>query len=242
MVGWLTLENRRGRRTELESAGVLGLRLLRARVPAPGNLREKALLRRLDKAAALLARSGVRRVLAPPGFSNWDLLRTRGLRPVDPVPLYQAMAAPLALAELARLGVPPTSGTVALVGQRVDRPFFLAAQALCPRVRTLILDAPAGGEELSRYLRQEFGAAALSAGAPLAAQAVLCFSPRRAEEEGLHLCGPVPDLKGLSLSPAGFSLPEEPAGLPLLALLWEAGRIPLGEIQVIFSPGEQKLT
>jgi len=236
MVGWLTLEIRRGWRTELEPSGLLGLRLLRARTPLPPGLREKTVCRRLDRAAVLLARSGVRRVLTPPDFPYWEILQTRGLCPVDPSPLCQAMAAPLALAELARKGVSPASGTVALVGQRVDRPFFLAAQALCPRVRTLILDAPSGGEELAGYLREEFGAAALAAGVLLPAQAVLCFSPSRAGEGGVILCGPAPDLAGLALSPAEISLPQEPDSLPLLSLLWEAGRISTGEIQVISPP------
>ena len=40
---------------------------------------------------------------------------------------------------------------------------FQAAMALCPQVRTLVIDAPDGGAELAGELRREYGAAALTA-------------------------------------------------------------------------------
>ncbi len=51
--------------------------LLRAEVPAPVRPR------RLKKAARLLAGQGIRRVVAPPGFGDWPLLRSQGLEPVE---------------------------------------------------------------------------------------------------------------------------------------------------------------
>lgn len=230
MVGWLAEEERQGRRTVLERTGLVGLTVLRAGVPLPPKLRERTVLRRVEKAAGLLARAGVRRVLTRQDFPHWDVLSAYGLRPVDLEPLCQALAAPLALAALERQGIAPSVGTVALSGRRVSRPLFQAAMALCPQVRTLVIDAPDGGAELAGELRREYGAAALTALDGSAAQVLLSFSP--GEGRGLRLWGPAPDLDGLTLVPP-LDLPGELAPLPLLAVLWEEGRIPAKEIRVV---------
>lgn len=237
MVGWLVPETRPGRRTELARTLLMGLTVLRAGVPVPPNLREKTLLRRIGRTAALLERAGVRRVLTPPSFPYWAILRSHGLYPISPEIFCQAMAPRLAMAALAERGVPAASGTVALVGTRVNRPFFQTALALCPRVRTLVLDAPAGGADLADDLRREYGAAALSPEAGLTAQVTVCFSPERAVCGGtLALYGPAPDLAGLSLGFPEGEPPPEAEALPLLSLLWEAGRISTEEIPIISSP------
>ncbi len=236
MVGWLLEEEHRGWRVQLNQATLMGLRVLRAEVPRPPD--EKRLLRRLDRAASLLARAGARRVLTAPGFSHWELLAAHGLRPVDPEPLCQALAAPLALAELARQGVPPAAGTVALAGRRVNRPLFQAALALCPQVRTLVIDVPSGGADLADYLRREFGAAALTSSSAVRPQAAICFAAERTVPGALRLCGPAPDLAGFQLRPPSAPPPEaEP--LPLLALLWEAGLLSVGDVQIVSGPPGQ---
>ena len=74
-------------------------------------------------------------MLVPEGFSAWPLLERYGLRRVDPVPFLRAHAAPLTLALLARMGVPPQQACVALRGREVDRSMVQAAQVLCPQVR-----------------------------------------------------------------------------------------------------------
>ena len=74
MVGWLAEEERQGRRTVLERTGLAGLTVLRAGVPLPPKLRERTVLRRVEKAAGLLARAGVRRVLTRQDFPHWDVL------------------------------------------------------------------------------------------------------------------------------------------------------------------------
>lgn len=230
MVGWLAEEERKGRRTVLERTGVAGLTVLRAGVPLPQALRERTALRRLERAAERLVRAGVRRALTRPDFPRWEVLEAYGLRPVDPGPLCQALAAPLALAALERQGIPPAAGTVALSGRRVSRPLFQAAMVLCPQVRTLVIDAPDGGAELAQELRREYGAAALTGRGGQLAQVRLSFSP--GEGEGLRLWGPAPELDGLELVPAA-ELPAGLAPLPLLALLWEEGRISAKNIQII---------
>lgn len=230
MVGWLAEEERKGRRAALERTGVAGLTVLRAGVPLPRKLRERTALRRLDRAAELLARAGVRRVLTRSDFPWWEGLEAHGLRPVDPEPLCQALAAPLALAALKRQGIPPAAGTVALSGRRVSRPLFQAAMILCPQVRTLVIDAPDGGDELAGELRRTYGAAALTGPGGRLAQVRLSFSP--GEGKGLRLWGPAPDLDGFALA-SPLDLPAELAPLPLLAVLWEEGRIPAKEIRIV---------
>ena len=227
MVGWFAFSG--VRRFSLERTAVQGFPLLRLEAPAPR--RADRADRRAAKGAALLARAGCRRVLAAPGFAHWDRLAETGLRPVDPGPLCQALAVPLILAALERQGIAPRRASVALWGDRVSRPFFEAACALCPQVRTLTITAPGGGEDLRRFLREEYGAAALEAGAGLPAHAAAAFAPAPAAG-ALRLYGPEPDLGGLALRPAEWTPPEGVELLPLLALLWESGRLSAQGIEI----------
>ena len=150
MVGIVALEARKGRRPALEEGAVWGM-------PAPPGLREARLRRRTERAAAALARAGVRRVLAAEDFPLWPVLEAAGLRPVETEPFCQAMAVPLALAALRRARILRAQATVALAGQRVSRPLFAAAETLCPQVRRLVVDVPGEGEELAAWLREEDG-------------------------------------------------------------------------------------
>ncbi|MEG2119709.1 MAG: hypothetical protein RRY53_05085, partial [Pseudoflavonifractor sp.] len=126
-----------------------GLPLLCVSVPVRSGTGERGLRARMQSAGRLFEAYGVRRVLAAEDFPCWDLLAARGLRPVDPVPLCQAVAAKLALGLLSAKHVPPERATVALQGNRVTRPFFGAALDLAPRVRALTISAPVGGSELA---------------------------------------------------------------------------------------------
>lgn len=235
MVGRVVFQTVKRPKLVLSAETVAGLALLRAEVAAPAGLREDRLERRVDRAAAQLARRGVRRVLAEKDFSWWPVLAERGLGPVEVGPLAQAMAAPLALAALRRLGVEAETATVALRGRRVSRPMFRAAEELCGAVRRLAIAAPEGGESLANYLRAQFGMPVLGAEGARAAQVTVCFSPDAGERQGfpLELWGVTPELGGLGLSCA-LDLPGgEEEKLRLLTLLWESGRIGTGEIAVI---------
>lgn len=102
----------RVRRTEL-----YGLPVLRASLRPTGWWGQ----RRVERALRALQKRGVRTVLLPSDFDRWETLEALGLRPVDPVPLLQAAAGPLALALLARAGIAPTQATVALRGNGPGR-------------------------------------------------------------------------------------------------------------------------
>ena len=129
MFGRICCLEKRGWRVRLVREEILGLTLLRAEVPAPVRPR------RLKKAARLLAGQGIRRVVAPPGFGDWPLLRSQGLEPVETAGLCQAMGARLAQAALRERGLRASESTVALRAQRVTRALRLTALELCPVVR-----------------------------------------------------------------------------------------------------------
>lgn len=214
-------------RGKVVSGRLYGLRILRAQANPEGFWGE----RRLSRAGKNLRLEGILRVLVPRDFARWSLLERFGLRPVDPERLIRAQAGPLALEALERRGQPPHRATVALRGLRAGRDMARIAAELCPKVRSLVIDAPQGGGELARALRQEFGIPILPPGE--AGQVGLYFQagPAPEGETALTLCGPRPQLAGLAL--AAPELPEEDRGdLPLLAALWEGGQLRREDIKI----------
>jgi len=106
-----------------------------------------------------------------------------------------------------------------------------AAAELCPKVRHLVVDAPSGGEELARWLRWEFGMPVLPPGE--AGEVALRFQPDRPclEEVSLELYGSDPWLGGASLTAPALE-GEDRGDLPLLAALWEGGRLDRKDIKI----------
>lgn len=224
MLGHMVISEERTRALP-QREGILGLSLLRCDVPAEESFWKR---RRVRKAALALFRRGVRRVLTPEGFPHWAILEEAGLGRVDPVPLCQAMAAPLTIAALERRGIEPGSASVALAGSRVSRSFLLAAEELCLRVRSLIIAAPVGGRELAAYLRREYGVAVVEEGRP---SLTLCFSSCGVPGE-LRLYSGGLWLDGMSIGVRSGRLPEEAERLPLLEALWEGGILTPGDLRV----------
>lgn len=230
MVGWLVPEVGRGR-LRLEQIRVRGMPLLRAGVPMGWSTRGG-----LPPAAAggprPCGRQGCAAILVPEGFAGWPQVVEEGLFPVDPVPLCRVLAPRLALAMLESRGVEPGQAAVLLRGRRVDRALFETAHTLCPRVRTLALAVPDGGAELCVLLRQEYGAAVPETLGGMRADVAVDFAPVLPDMPGnLVLCPPAPCLSGLELRARSAELPGVES-LPVLALLWEEGRLPLGEIEI----------
>lgn len=214
MLGLLRWTGERGVTTE--RAQLLGLPVLQARLGAGGRWEEQ----RVRRAARLLARQGVRRVLVPLEFDHWQMLERRGLAGMDPLPLYRTMADQLVLAELERRGVPEQRACVALRGEYADADLTRTARLLCPKVRALIIQADRGGERLARELYLEFGAVVPPC---VEADAAVRFGGERQPGE-LVLCGK-PELCGLELSVPELELPEGLEALPLLTALWQTGRL-----------------
>jgi len=221
MLGRLVLTPGERAPIRLEREQVKGLCVYQVRVDPTGWLGR----RRLNRAARLLRHGGVSRVLVPENFAQWERLRKRGLRPVDPLPFLRAQGAALALSALERQGIPSGRAVVGLCAQRADRDFIRAAQALAPQVRGLVLCAPSGGEELARQLQWELGLPVR----PVGESAPVC----------LWLGGPRPDWGGevLSLQEEELDLAgfwphfDEISDLPTLAALWEAGCIEEGKLR-----------
>jgi len=214
-----------GGRGKTETGRLYGLSVLRAAADPEGFWGR----RRLRRAGRGLRRGGALRVLAP--FDLLPLLGGFGLRPVDPGPFLRAQAPALALAALERRGLSPDRCEVALRGVRADRDMARAAQALCPLVRGVIIDAPRGGAELARQLRREYGVAVLPPGER--GQAALVFPEGRpmGEEAALELFGLRPRLAGLTLSAPGLEGPDR-EDLPLLSALWEGGKLGAGDVKI----------
>lgn len=229
MYGHLILDPEgAGRYTLLEEERVLGMALLRAAVPAPPALKEKQLVQRLYRAAVRLREQGVGRVLVDQEFPHvlWPVLKDAGLRRVEPESLCQEYVQALVLALLARRGVPPSRAAVCLSGSSALGPVQAAALALAPLVGRLIIDCPCRGGELARWLRREYGLPLTEPGSMLTDVTAAFTSERLRFPADLRLCGPAPELAGLRLEPEKGTLPEGFVPLPLLAALWECGRLP----------------
>jgi hypothetical protein len=188
--------------------------------------------RRISKTARLFTRIGVRRVLVPANFLYWPQLERYGIIPVDMVPFLQAMAVPLTLAALDRSGVSPKHATVVLAGDRASQALCAAAVALCPLIQQLVIFAPSGGAKLAGFLRREYGLPLMER--CKAPHLVLLFSRFAADTDApiLRLYAPRPDLMGFSLRPKAIALPDGSETLPLMAALWETGRLAACDIAV----------
>lgn len=217
MLGQLVITPRG--RGKPEECRLYGLPVLRVEADQSGFWGE----RRLRGAGKRLRLGGVLRVLAPPDFDQWPLLERFGLRPVNPESFVRAQSVPLALGLLERQGTAPERATVALRGTRADQDMARTAARLCPMVRNLVVDAPKGGAELAEWLRREFGVPILPPGE--AGQAELRFQAGFPQKEtALELYGPRPKLAGLALTAPGLA-EEDRRDLPLLAALWEGGKL-----------------
>ena len=225
MLGQLILTP--GGRGKPAPGRLYGLSVLRAEADPDGFWGE----RRLRRAGKGLRRGGVLRVLVPEDFDRWPELAPLGLRPVEVEAFVRNQSAALALELLERRDVSPDRAVVALRGARADRDMARTAAALCRQVRSLVVDAPRGGEELAGWLRREFGVPILPPGE--GCHAALCFHPNcpRREETALELYGPRPRLAGLTLSAPRLAEGDR-EDLPLLSALWEGGKLGPGDIKI----------
>ena len=226
MVGQLVLAGEKGR-FRLEEDRLGPLEVVRAVVYAPEGLPPWRLRWRLRWAERALVRAGAGRVVLDGGFPYGDRLAL--LRPVDPLPFFRGCADVLALGALEAEGVDRRRGRVALSAPRLCRELEDAAERLCPQVRGLLIDAPAG-EDHARYLQRRFS---LPVSPPSArADVTVAFGPdggRWGRSIELYEGG---SLGGLTLTAEGVELPPECAH-QVLALLWERGEVRRENLRVI---------
>lgn len=224
-----------GWRAVLSREEILGLPLLRAEVPGRPELGGRALRRKLYRAAERLWGQGISRVLVPPEFPHrlWEPLCRAGLRGVEVEPLCQAVAAKLILKALERRGLIPARSTVCLAGEGAGGALQRTAQELARSVGRLAFDAGEQGRRLTDWLGREFGLPRIEPGS-LRPDLTVAFAPQKEPHPAdLRLYGQTPDLGGLRLTAAERSLPADAAELPLLAALWESGRLREREIRAV---------
>lgn len=208
---------------------ILGLPLLRGTVP--GGVPTAGRVRRTARA---LRRAGVVRVLAPEGFPLWGELLEQGLRPVETGELCRTLAVPMALAALSEDQIPPEQAVVVLRGSRVTRLLRTTALSLCPLVRQLLVEVPAGGAGLQEELRREFGLPAVENSPNRHPHLTLCFAPGSPGTGGrtVSLWGEHPKPNGFGFALRRGELPKDTEALPLLSALWESGRLEIDGIEV----------
>lgn len=210
----------RERDTPLERVDIEGMPVLRG-----GISRGKFWRFRLGRLLRKFRRQGVRRLLVPTHFEGWDVVRKGGLSPVDEIPFLRSIGAELLILAMKKRGFEPNIATVSLRGSRVDRAMTEAAERLVPQVRDISISAPRGGEVLQQYLRGEWGIAVRPDGA--GAVGVIRFDQSgdgRGEVVIALFSGGV-ELGGVTPNEENFPHFSETEPLPLLAALWESGKI-----------------
>ncbi len=95
-----------------------------------------------------------------------------------------------------------------------------------------------GGDALRAELRREFGVPAVEESRSLRPDVALHFGEAGGGGQTVfRLYGAEPDLAGFMLTPAGQELPADCDRLPILAALWETGRLSCERLDVISCSG-----
>lgn len=226
-IGQIAVGRKRSLRIQFSPERVLDMPILRAEIPEPWRPR------RLRRAARALRKQGVKRVLVPAGFAQWDTLESAGLGPVETGEFCRAMAPAVVLAALTGAHIRPEGATVVLRGERVTRAMRMSALKLCPEVKNLLIAAPVGGAGLQAELRREYGVPALEDAPARAPDLAIHFAPSAGGGARIvDLSGNSPRMDHFSFALREQTLPEDCEGLPLLAALWETGRLDPAEITV----------
>lgn len=229
MLGQIVWDRAAGRKIKGERRQVLGLTVFRVTLSPDGRWAR----RRLKKAGRILACQTVSRVLVPEGFDGWKALEAYGLKPVEATSFLRVISGHILLAALRRNGLEPKRCAVALRGRRTERDMTLAAQALAPNVRSVVVSAPVGGENLIRWLQRQWGIAPQRDRGDV--DGVICFD-EHVEQSGrvvITLSGDCPDLAGVTIAlRGGGEESEETQKFPLLTALWETGRISVDDLEI----------
>ena len=229
---------KRLRRPALEEKRILRMPFAEADILRGPRTPEAVLRRRVSAAARRLRRAGVTRAVLPEDFPWREQLLRGGVEPVSTVPLRQALAAELARAAAAALGISGSGALLAAAGDRPTGELVRAVTELALTSRYVLLDLPYGAEALAAQLRREYGVSLLLAPAgERQIQVLLLFSPRP-ELEGksgtvVRLYDEEAPLPPLLLPPAlEEQLPAGCSRVQLLAALAEGGALRAGQITV----------
>jgi len=226
MLGQIVYRAQRGGKLGVEETSLCGVKILRLGFD-PDSIWAGWSVKR---AGRFLVGAGVRRILTPEYFEQWESLQKLGLREVNPVGFLRVHATPLTLAALKKRGNRPERCAVALRGERVDRGVERTAMELCARVRDVCISFPKGGEALRKQLRWELGAAVRPDYADV--ESAVRYTNDTWEQGGtvLDLFAPRPEPGGVEVKLAGLSQ-SDTKDLHLAAVLWEVGRIGVEDLE-----------
>ncbi len=212
-----------GGRVRLERRYMAGLWVLAALVPGGGRQD-----RRCVRAARLLVRAGVRRVLVNRAFDGTATARY-GLKAVEVEELYRHMAAHLTLAWLKRQRIEAEKTTVVLCGQQVSPALSRTAEQLCPCVQNVIIRAGWGSERLQSRLYERYG---MAAGPIVRERCVWVRFDGPDGGEDLYLEGVGLRTGAMRVRGEGVEVPPGLDADSFLCALWQAGVIENGKLRV----------
>ena len=203
--------------------------------------------RLVSRAAGLLHREGIVRAVFPKEFPWLEVFARHHIYPADPMVLYRVLAAELVQARLDASGQAGRGVTVAVSAQRLTEEVRRTVTELCIRNRYVMLAAPERDDAFCRKLRREYGIPLVqteNAEQLAKAAVVVRFSPETTYTERQDVIdlfpGGVPFKEKLCLSP---ELEEQlPAGcdrMQLLAALYGAGAVRLGQIRILYDPTQK---
>ena len=207
------------------------LALLTVTLYQPEGIRQKTVERRLKQLKHTFQKTGVNRIIFPPDFPYAGCFAP--IKPVDTLNFYRSAADLLVLGMLEKRGIPLTSARVALTAPRLCPELKEASRRLSRQVRELRIDVP--GEEGVRFaqmLQRSCGLPVMPCTLPVDVTAAFGPSGRTSD---LCLWGDRPHLGGLCLRAEGIDLSDD-LEQPVLALLWEQGRLKREQIRTGIAP------
>lgn len=218
MLGYLHFTGGRGW-VQLWRHEILGLPILEARLPGkPNGLLAR---RRMTRGLNQLEHAGCKRLLAPcPLVPYYPIVHTRSL--------WQAMAAPLALAALRQMGLDPRQAVVAIHGDRMSRNYVRTCALLSREVKALSLSLERE-ETFCWDLQRELGLPLIDG----AGAVTISFLPGVSRPSYFSLGDEDPVIPGYLLRLPGLTPPPGCPERTVLAALLEAGRLPLADVQVL---------
>ena len=193
------------------------------------------------RAAGLLHREGIVRAVFPKEFPWLEVFAQYHIYPADPMVLCRALAAELVQARLDACGQTGKGVTVAVSAQRLTEDVRRTVTELCIRNRYVMLAAPERDDGFCRKLRREYGIPLVqteNAEQLAKAAVVVRFSPEATYTQQQNVIdlflGGIPLKETLCLLPElEAQLPGECDRMQLLAALYGAGAVRLGQIRIL---------
>ena len=216
-----------GMRPRLDRGEVAGVPLVLLRAGRDGWL----YCRWIRRLAANLYESGVRTIALSGAFPR-QLLEGVPLRAVSPAPLRRAVIEPLLEVFCAQWGVKLSGAAVRLTGPGPDDDVYRIAGLLSRRARYVDVQLDRGSGDLRRMLLHEFGVA--GSGGRIPAAEIVFGGEARGDVPALYV-GPGCEKQSVAYEAAAAvqkELPAFAADEGLLSLLYAAGGLDAGEIQV----------